>query len=169
MEKRIVSKTETYMSKIKNDMIQHIMTICIDNDKKKEIMQYVIDYPRLTLTNDDFLKRKRVKNNVPHCDRCLALRANNEQCSRRKKDDNEYCGTHMKGVPYGVVSGVSNSVNELKKIEVCAQEIRGIYYYIDKNNNVYSTSDVISNKECPRVIARYTLTDGVFNIPEFGI
>jgi len=116
---------------------------------------------------EDFLKRKRVKNNVPHCDRCLALRANNEQCSRRKKDDNDYCGTHMKGVPYGVVSGVSSNVSELRKIEVWAQDIKGIIYFIDKTGNVYDPQHVHQNLKNPNIIAKWEKdSQGNYSIPD---
>ena len=36
-----------------------------------------------------------------------------------------------------------------QKIEVWAQDIQGIVYYIDKSNNVYQAEDVIINKINP--------------------
>ena len=38
------------------------------------------------ICKDDLQKRKRIKNIVPSNDRCIALRANLEQCTRRKKE-----------------------------------------------------------------------------------
>ena len=55
-----------------------------------ESLKYIYDYERLTLNKDDFMKRKRVKNSVPFCDRCCAKRASGEQCTRRKKEEDEY-------------------------------------------------------------------------------
>ena len=40
---------------------------------------------------------------VPSSERCMAKRANGEQCTRRKKQDSCYCGTHTKGTPHGTV------------------------------------------------------------------
>ena len=50
-----------------------------------DLVQYIYDYPQLTFLPQDFQKRKRVKNIVPFFERCCALRANGEQCTRRKK------------------------------------------------------------------------------------
>jgi len=120
-----------------------------------ELIQYIYDYDRLTFNKEDFQKRKRVKNFVPIYDRCGAKRANNEKCTRRKKDGYEYCGTHLKGIPHGIIDTQEETKNTTQKIEVQAQEIQGIVYYIDKNNNVYQTEDVISNKLNPKIIAKY--------------
>ena len=42
------------------------------------------------------------------------------------------------------------------KIELWAQDIQGIIYYLDKCNNVYSAEDIVSNKLNPKVFAKYT-------------
>jgi hypothetical protein len=131
-------------------------------------MQYIYDYERLSLNKDDFLKRKRVKNVVPYFDRCCAKRASSEQCTRRKKEGCEYCGTHMKGTPHGLVENEENK-QTTQKIEVWAQEILGIIYYIDKFGNVYQAEEIVSNKTNPKVIAKYVKNGDVFSIPEFGI
>ena len=129
---------------------------------------YIFDYERLTLEKDDFIKRKRVKNVIPFFDRCCAKRANNEQCTRRKRENTEYCGTHLKGTPHGLVDLQMES-NNTQKIEVWAQDIMGIIYYIDKFGNVYQAEDIVVNKINPKVIAKYVKTGEVYNIPSFGI
>ena len=111
------------------------------------------------ITSDDLKKRKRIKNVVPYYDRCVGKKSNGEQCTRRKKDGCELCGTHIKGTPHGKIS---DAVENVKKITVYAKEIRGIVYYIDDNGNVYNTEDVYENKENPRVIAKYKI-DGESN------
>ena len=68
------------------------------------LLQELYDQPVLKLDKTDFQKRKRVKNVVPLHDRCIACRANGEQCTRRRKGDSEYCGTHIKGTPHGIIS-----------------------------------------------------------------
>ena len=141
------------------------------------LLQELYDYEVLQLNKVDFQKRKRVKNVVPLHDRCTAVRANGEQCSRRKKGELEFCGTHSKGTPHGVVSHSDNVLDnsvKTKKVTVWAQDIQGIIYYIDDNNNVYDTGAVATNKENPQVIATYTKSIGadgnqVFSIPEFKI
>jgi hypothetical protein len=111
-----------------------------------------------------------VKNFVPIFDRCCAKRATNEQCTRRKKDGSEYCGTHMKGTPHGIMetNGEENKVNT-QKIEVWAQDIQGIIYYIDKFNNVYQAEDIVLNKLNPKIIAKYVKNGEQYSIPEFNL
>ena len=50
-----------------------------------DLMVYMYDYEGFCFTQDDFVKRKRVKNIVPVNDRCCARRANNEQCTSKTK------------------------------------------------------------------------------------
>lgn len=51
----------------------------------KQLTTFVYEYEKLKLTKEDFMKRKRVKNTVPIQQRCLAKRANGEQCTRKKR------------------------------------------------------------------------------------
>jgi hypothetical protein len=136
-------------------------------DHKNELIQHIYNCEGLCLTKEDFVKRKRTKNNIPHYDRCIAKKSNNDQCTRKKKEGKEYCGTHLKGLPHGVMN--SKATIENKKIEVWAQDIHGILYYIDDKNNVYQAEDILSNKVNPKIIAKYTKTNEIYSIPEFNI
>ena len=65
----------------------------------------------------------------------------------------------------------SNSNNEVtsRSVEIWTQEINGILYYIDNNKNVYSMTDIMSNKENPRVIASYEKNNNnEYTIPTFA-
>ena len=62
-----------------------------------------------------------------------------------------------------------NKKDDIIVCEVFAEEIGGIVYYLDKNLNVYSTEDILKKKQDPEIIAKYTLNNNVYNIPEFGI
>ena len=44
------------------------------------------------------LLKEKNKNFVPINERCCACRANGEQCTRRKQEGINYCGTHFKGI-----------------------------------------------------------------------
>jgi hypothetical protein len=83
---------------------------------------------------------------IDACDRCVAKRANDEQCTRRKKKGCDYCGTHSKNSPNGEVEVVSG----LRKKEVWAEEVMGIVRYVDAEGNSYNVEDVLSEKENPR-------------------
>jgi hypothetical protein len=54
-------------------------------------------------------------------------------------------------------------------VEVWAQDIQGIVYYIDKSNNVYQAEDIVSNKINPKIIAKYLKNGEHYSIPEFNI
>ncbi len=177
MEKRINKKLNdyifTYKSHIK-DKIQELCVACdsVEDQKLKNLIQEFYDYPNLSFTKEDFQKRKRVKNVVPLHERCCALKAANEQCTRRKKDNSDYCGTHIKGIPHGIVDNVDNNKvaeNTERNIMVTAHDFSGIIYYIDDDKNVYNTVDIHNNKSNPKIIAKYIVENGIFKIPEFNI
>jgi hypothetical protein len=141
-----------------------------DSQKINELLQFMYDYNRLELSKEDFQKRKRIKNVIPNLNRCIAKRANGEQCTRRRKEECEFCGTHFKGTPHGSINtNDDNITNAMQNIDVVAEDIRGIIYYIDKFNNVYKTEDIMSGKENPAIIAKCVKNGNNYTIPEFGV
>jgi hypothetical protein len=170
MERRINKRLDGYIATFKDSIRDKATALGItQNEQMSFLLQHVYDYDRFALSKEDFMKRKRVKNVVPFCDRCCAKRANGEQCTRRKKEEDEYCGTHMKGTPHGIVDLQEGNKQATQKIEVWAQDIQGIIYYIDKNMNVYQAEDIVGNKSNPKIIAKYVKTGESYTIPEFGI
>ena len=170
MERRINKKIESYITDLKDSVRTKADQLGLATDPNlSQLVQFVYDYDRLVLVKEDFLKRKRVKNIVHLSDRCCAKRASGEQCTRRKKTDCEYCGTHMKGTPHGICDNDDDDKPVGQKVEVWAQEIHGIIYYIDKTCNVYQVEDIIANKVNPKVIAKYVKTGDKYSIPEFNI
>lgn len=172
MEKKINKRISDYLSEFKDNIREKTINLGLTkNENINPLIQYIYDYERLVLTKDDFAKRKRVKNIVDLYDRCCAKRATNEQCTRRKKEGNDFCGTHIKGTPHGII--VSNNETEpkqnIQKIEVWAQDIHGIIYYIDNSGNVYQAEEIILNKINPKIIAKYVKNGENYSIPEFGI
>jgi hypothetical protein len=169
MEKKMNKIIETYLTTFKDNIKTKLIELGVeDKNKTNELLEYVYDYDRLVLSNDDFVKRKRIKNAIPTSNRCCAKRANNEQCTRRKKKDCDFCGTHSKGTPHGLVSEYE-SLTDIEKIEVFAEDIKGIVYYIDKFNNVYKTEDILQGKQNPQIIAKCIKQNDSFSIPEFGL
>jgi len=170
MERRLNKKVESYISLFKDNIRDKATQLGLNNDTTStQLLQYIYDYDRLSFNKEDFQKRKRVKNFVPIYDRCCAKRASNEQCTRRRKDGSEYCGTHMKGTPHGILDLQNDNKVTTQKVEVWAQDIQGIVYYIDKCNNVYETSDIIKNQINPKIIAKYVKNGENYSIPEFNV
>jgi hypothetical protein len=170
MERRINKKIENYLSEFKENFRAKALELGSKDPVVNQLVQYIYDYDRLNLSKEDFMKRKRVKNVVHLSDRCCAKRANGEQCTRRRKDDTtEFCGTHLKGTPHGICDLEEENKPQCQKIEVWAQDIKGIVYYIDKASNVYQVEDIMQGKVNPKIIAKYIKVGEVYVIPEFNI
>jgi hypothetical protein len=170
MERRLNKQLETYITTFKDCIREKSVQLgLIQEPHINQLLQYIYDYERLVLTKEDFQKRKRVKNFVPIFDRCCAKRSNNDQCTRRKKEENIYCGTHLKGTPHGIADPLNEVKSNTRKVEVYVQDIKGIVYYIDNNNNVYHTEDIICNKINPKIIAKYIKNGDNYSIPEFSL
>lgn len=181
MERRIGAKIDSYIVALKDELslkirelnaalsiesktqqqqqppLQQTQTQVADN-LCKQLISFVYDYEKLKLGKEDFMKRKRVKNIVPAQHRCHAKRANGEQCTRKKKVGCDYCGTHTKGAPNSIMDDVANGISAIKisqqNVNVWVQNIKGIEYFIDANNNVYKHEDVIENLANPQIIAK---------------
>jgi hypothetical protein len=170
MEKRLNKKIETYITDFKDSIRSKITDLEFeDKSKLNELLEFVYDYERLSIIKDDLVKRKRIKNSIPVNNRCNAKRANGEQCTRRRKNKCEYCGTHVKGTPHGFFQIDETIDNSIQKMEVVAEEVCGIVYYIDKYNNVYKTEDILEGKQNPAIIAKCIKHNGVVTIPELGL
>ena len=67
-------------------------------------------------------------------------------------------------------NGTIGSTPETNKVEVWAQDIRGISYYLDNIGNVYEAEDIVMNRDRPSVIAKYEKrASGEYVIPSLGI
>jgi hypothetical protein len=183
MERRLNGKLDSYIINFKTEIAKRLQVIVdgLDNVKTdsnnananvddarlkcNDLAGFVYNYEKMRLNKEDFMKRKRVKSIVPIYDRCCAKRASGEQCTRRKKEGEVYCGTHIKGTPHSVMEEPSSEAPTTKnvKVDIWAQDIKGIIYYIDKNGNVYDTEDIMKiDKHPKRVIAKY-VQDGAGN------
>ena len=173
MEKRINEQTRQYVSKFKDDIRDKIVELGIkDSEHINDLLEFVYEYKRLAFEKEDFMKRRRVKNSVPVENRCNAKRANGEQCTRKRREECEFCGTHYKGTPHGIATSADSDgscSNDAITLEVFAEEIGGIVYYIDKFRNVYKTDDILQSRINPSIIAKWEKTGDKYTIPDFGL
>ena len=177
MERRIAKKVEQHTIGFKTAIKDYVskngvnmVTEETNNNITSDFLRFVFDYSGVELDKEDFQKRKRVKNVVPHCERCIAKRANGEQCTRRRSGTASFCGTHTKGTPHGILTSELDDQIKSKKVEVWVEEIKGINYYIDNEGNVYKHDDVLNNSSNPNVIAKWKqLPDGTYSIPAYGL
>ena len=160
MNKRINKCMERHLLQFKQEIQQILQT----TKDLKNVYNFIEQYKIPHIEEGDYQKRHRAKNVVPLYERCMAKRADDEQCTRRKREGENFCGTHIKGTPHGTID-FTKIKNPLQKVDVWIQEICGINYYIDENNNVYDPQDVYQNKINPRLIHHYSVDkDGNYSI-----
>jgi hypothetical protein len=158
MEKNIIAKINKNSSELKKNMIDWIkknnVNISDDTgrDKTNEFIEHISDFPTIQLTKDDFKRRTRIKTVIPNYERCCALRLNGDRCTRKKKDKEEFCGTHLKGKPYGIIE--ETQALEKNKTAIWVEDIGGIHQYIDADGNIYSTEDILQSVKHPRIIGK---------------
>ena len=160
MDRKLNKRIAEYIGDFKKQIKEKVVQLRFDDvSKVQDLMSFIFEYDRLVLSKEDVSKRKRVKNSIPNNNRCQAKRASGEQCTRKQKDGFVYCGTHIKGIPHGIIHN-ENTENNTQYIntEVIAEEINGIIYYLDKHGNIFCTEDVLKQIPDPKVIAHYKKT-----------
>jgi hypothetical protein len=186
MEKQLSNKVENYVATFKCNVKDKIMEILSPSpnefsEKRNMITQYVLDYEPFSFEKEDFqkTKRKKQKNTLPSDERCCSKRADQEQCSRKKRPGFDYCGTHLKtkmktntntntntestsSTIEDNTHTIGNTESKSHKVEVIAHDIQGIVYFLDKEGNVYKTEDIMSNKPNPEIIANYSIKDNQY-------
>lgn len=168
MEKKLNARTEQYITQFKDDIRKKLIDLNLEEKgKANELLEYVYEYDRLVFSKDDISKRRRIQNSIPTQNRCNAKRADNKQCTRKRKDGFEFCGTHSKGAPYGMADDTCGVCT--KNLDVVATDVNGIVYYIDKFNNVYKTEDILLGKTNPAVIAKCHKVNDVIVIGEMVV
>lgn len=84
-------------------------------------------------------KKKRKKNKQLSKDElCMAKKADGCQCTRRRKDTNEYCGKHLGNLKFGRIDDEEKYQNSDQYIKTMHEKINGNDYLVDENNIVYS-------------------------------
>lgn len=146
MERQINDAIRDYMIGFKSEIIQKRKTLDIDS-----FNVFVAEKEPLKLCLQDF----QAPSKIPHSNRCLANRTNGEQCTRKRQQGKNYCGTHSKTNETTAEQPAPNL-----HVEVYLENFDGIFYYIDKVGNVYKTEDIQKENICP--FAKYTCHEGKF-------
>ena len=58
-----------------------------------------------------------------------------------------------------------NINKNINRIKMNIKDIGVSRYYIDKNENVYQTEDIVTNRENPKIIAKYVKEGEKYSIP----
>ena len=174
---------EEYIIQFKNDIQSKIRALEVINhasteaerDKIREFMEYVYEYPKLVINRQPPHAKPSSNGKSPSVSQakletdqiCIAKRSDGQQCTRKKKKNCDFCGTHAKIVQMQAEKQTASDAVAVHKMEISAEDIHGIIYYIDKYNNVYHTEDVLEGVENPRIIAKATKHGNYsYTIPE---
>ena len=155
MEKRLNKHINDIIANYNDSLTEILSDQRTDSETK---IKLISELPKMAISIDDVLKKRRVRNTVSDNERCCAYRATGERCTRKKKDGCDLCGTHIKGTPHGCINA-TNIVKEeenFSKITVETRDVNGIVYYVDKENNVYSSIDIMKNMVNPQIIGKLT-------------
>lgn len=138
---------------------------------KDEIVKYVLpkDIYFNEIVNEVFLKQKKKvnKRNLPCGERCLGRKMDFSQCTRKRKDNTEFCGSHIKNRPNGKIGddgscfhrkkgkrgrkrkNLNNNVGE-NEILTTKFYHNGSLHLKDKHNIVYTY-----NQDYPVILGKY--------------
>ena len=84
-------------------------------------------------------RKKRKKNKIlDKGDLCMAQKADGLQCTRRRKDNCEYCGKHVNNLKFGRIDDEIKYNDKSKYIKTHHEKINGCDYLVDENDIVYT-------------------------------
>jgi len=84
-----------------------------------------------------------------------------EQVQEKKK---------KKGVKVSATTTTATTATTIgKQVEVVAEEIQGIVYYIDAYENVYKPEDILRGVPNPTVLGKYVKVGNTYIVPDLGL
>tara|TARA_B000000532_G_C18694321_1_gene331060 strand:+ start:57 stop:473 length:417 start_codon:yes stop_codon:yes gene_type:complete len=123
----------------------------LSEEDMKELIRKVKEGEDVDISR--YKKRSRARSAINEKKQCRAKRADGKQCSRARREGEDYCGTHIKGCPHGRYKTKEEDKEELKLSLI---EYKGIVYHIDlKKGEVYSTEDILNKSISPKIVGEY--------------
>lgn len=156
MEKLSITKINKLIDqnhkKVIKDIRQRLKQLNLQNNPvSNELLKILQENLKFKIAKDAVHRQQRKQNTIPDTDRCIGLKLNGSQCTRQRRENSKFCKTHS-SAPNGELD---QSQNKLIKSSVTATDVNGIIYFIDDNNLVFLTEDVMIGKTDPRCIGRY--------------
>ncbi len=151
----VISNNNTIVNGLQSMFNEKLTAILISISEKYDIdQQELFDcYLNSNFESKDNVKptKKYKKHPVKSKDDiCIAKKSDGLQCTRKKKDDTQYCGKHSSNQRYGTIELDDNNIDDCDKyIMTWTEQIDGINYLIDSNNIVYS-----SNIDNPEILGK---------------
>jgi hypothetical protein len=157
VESTVNYKVQSYISQMKFDIQRHIMGLHFVHEPEKinQLVEYILGYDRIELNSNDFLCSPAKKPRTTPSGRV----------SKKKKetvpnnDLAEFFSADAEEVAPVVVPS---------SIELVAQDISGITFFIDSFGNVYNTEQVMNKLPNPQIVAHYTCDkEGKYSIDSY--
>ena len=151
--KKIAPLVSSDLFKFVNEEIKCIIDkICINYklDSNDVLQKYNIDILNI---GAKFGVKKRNRRILPSDKQCMGRKLDGKQCTRGRKDNSEFCKSHLNKLPFGRIDDddyfvkeplkrgrkcKNNVLNRNKYIITHIEEIDGNNYLVDDNNFVYS-------------------------------
>jgi hypothetical protein len=151
--KKIAPLVSSDLFKFVNEEIKGIIEkICFNYklDSIEVLQKYNIDILNI---GAKFGVKKRNRRILPSDKQCMGRKLDGKQCTRGRKDNSEFCKSHLNKLPFGRIDDddyfvkepskrgrkrKNNVLNCNKYIITHIEEIDGNNYLVDDNNMVYS-------------------------------
>ena len=150
--KKITPLVSSDLFKFVNEEIKVIIDkICLQYnlDSNDVLQKYNIDILNI---GAKFGVKKRNRRILPLDKQCMGRKLDGKQCTRGRKDNSEFCKSHLNKLPFGRIDDdylvkepskrgrkrKNNVSNCNKYIVTHIEEIDGNNYLVDNNNMVYS-------------------------------
>ena len=141
------------LNNIFNERLKSILNKIADDNslnKDKLFNEYLVSSSSSIEPSTPIGKRKRKKNKVLGKDElCMARKADNAQCTRRRKDSMEYCGKHCNNLKFGRIDDDDKYSNNENFIVCSTEQLNGVNYLVDSNSIVYTL-----DFESPEVVGK---------------
>ena len=116
---------------IKSECTKIIRNICeMEKLDTEHIIETYLNYDSIEEKHEI---KKRNRKLPPKELQCKGRKSDFEQCTRKKKEGEDFCASHLKNLKYGSIDAENDDY-----IEMFEQEIDGKIYYVDNENKVYS-------------------------------
>lgn len=170
MSKKLHLTLKENSKKFNTGLINKLSSLHIDDTTISEITNYIATQDLICYEKDEIEKSRRIKKTISSNEQCNAIRIDGNRCTRRKKFDSSFCGTHLNcQFPMEEFIPPIDAICPIIDKIVSAIDVHGIIYYIDQDLIVYKTEDVLKGVIDPKIIGHALKKDDVYTIPSLGL
>jgi hypothetical protein len=106
MDKKINKIIETYVTTYKQEIKNKAVSLGFAEQDKIDLIEYVMEYERLVLKKEEFIKQKRTKNAISNVNRCMAIISSGVNAPANEKKELRTVRDARKGNPLGLVNQI---------------------------------------------------------------